>query len=93
MTTSRTSADRAVVPGVPAPRRPQERLEHVEALRRAATHLAAAQLLERRAEASANPVLGDLLRERARERRCRGARVLAGLGVRPVRRPPTAPRC
>jgi hypothetical protein len=93
MTASRTSGDRAVVVGVPAPRRPQERLEHVEALRRAATHLATAQFLERRAETSANGVLGDLLRERARERRRRGERILAGLGVGPVRRLPTAPRC
>ncbi|WP_369253319.1 hypothetical protein [Geodermatophilus amargosae] len=63
----------------------------MEALRRAATHLAAAQLLERRAQA-ANPVLAGLLRERARERRRRGEHILAGLGVRLVRgRPPARP--
>ncbi|GAB3316507.1 hypothetical protein GCM10027451_33460 [Geodermatophilus aquaeductus] len=92
-TTTRTSTDPAGTPAVPPPRRPQERLEHVEALRRAATHLATAQFLEGRADRSDNPVLAALLRDRARERRRRAERILVRLGVRPVRRGPPGQRC
>lgn len=93
MTTTRTGGEPGIVTGVPAPRRPQERLEHVEALRRAATHLATAQFLESRADRSENPALAGLLRDRARERRRRGERILVRLGVRPVRRGPPGQRC
>jgi hypothetical protein len=93
VTTTRTGGEAGTGTGVPAPRRPQERLEHVEALRRAATHLAAAQFLEGRADRSDNPVLAALLRDRARERRRRAERILVRLGVRPVRRGPPGQRC
>ncbi|PWW23524.1 hypothetical protein JD79_02699 [Geodermatophilus normandii] len=92
-TTGGAGAERAAAPGVPAPRGSQERLQHVEELRRAATHLAAAQFLESRADRSASPVLAGLLRDRARERRRRGERILVRLGVRPVRGGPPGQRC
>ncbi|MGY1665893.1 hypothetical protein [Geodermatophilus sp. SYSU D00696] len=87
-TTSTTSAAAGAdgTAGSPTGSRPQERLEHVEALRRAATHLATAEFLERRADRSVNAALGALLRERARERRCRAGGILAGLGMRPAAR-------
>ncbi|MGY1702643.1 hypothetical protein [Geodermatophilus sp. SYSU D00766] len=71
--------------GGAADRRPHERREHVEALRRAATHLATAEFLERRADRSVNAALGALLRERACERRRRAGRILTDLGMRPPR--------
>ena len=92
MTMSRAGGDPGIATAPAAPRRPQERLQHVEALRRAATHLAAAQFLESRADRSANPVLAGLLRDRARERRQRGERILLRLGLRPVRRGAPAQR-
>ncbi|MGY1669473.1 hypothetical protein [Geodermatophilus sp. SYSU D00710] len=58
----------------------------MEALRRAATHLATAEFLERRADRSVNAALGGLLRERARERRRRAGGILAGLGMGPAAR-------
>ena len=93
MTISRTGGDPGIATAPAAPRRPQERLQHVEALRRAATHLATAQFLESRADRSADPVLAGLLRDRARERRRRGERILVRLGVRPVRGGPPGQRC
>jgi hypothetical protein len=50
------------------------RLVH-EQLRQAATDLATAQLLERRADRSASPAMAELLRERALVRRRRAERL------------------
>jgi hypothetical protein len=47
-------------------------------LRQAAIDVATAQVLERRADGSANPALAELLRERARVRRQRAERLRAG---------------
>jgi hypothetical protein len=51
-------------------------------LRQAAIDLATAQVLDRRADGSASPALAELLRERARVRRQRAAR-LRRLAVTP----------
>ena len=57
--------------------RARTRLSH-EQLRQAATDLATAQLLERRADGSASPAMAELLRERARVRRLRAERLRSG---------------
>jgi hypothetical protein len=56
------------------------RMTH-EQLRQAITDLATAQVLERRADRSANPALAELLRERALVRRQRAERLHSGGGV------------
>lgn len=55
----------------------QEQLLRCARTRRAAGQLATAELLERRADRTASPVLASLLRERAGERRSLGERLLA----------------
>jgi hypothetical protein len=52
-----------------------------EQLRQAITDLATAQLLERRAERSASPVVAALLRERALVRRRRADRLHPNTGI------------
>jgi hypothetical protein len=65
----------------------QERLRRLARVRRAAGYLVTAEILERRADEAASPVLASLLRERAGQRRSLGKRLLAPPpGARPAPR-------
>ncbi|MGY1724989.1 hypothetical protein [Blastococcus sp. SYSU DS0533] len=76
MTTDHQPWRRSTDPGGGRPHR-QEQLLRCTRARRAAGHLATAELLERRAARTASPVLASLLRERAGQRRSLGERLLA----------------
>jgi hypothetical protein len=78
-------------PGAARARSLETRLVLLEELRQVATHLATADLLERRADRSASPALAAVLHRRAAARRRRAAQLRADLaahGVPPDRLPP-----
>ena len=87
-----TNAGRVDDPGIRGRRVPPstahddvaDRRELMGALRRIAVHLETAEVLEHRADRSANPALASVLRERAAQRRRSAGRIRAELAARGV---------